>query len=235
MADGYYVLDEQTGRRMVRSTLYTERMNRGGGGGTSTPTNLNQLWWPFRNDYTGTVPSYGVVAITGVVEVTATSSTIYTGDRPGTTFRQLYGVNSSVEVAEGEYGMLTLTGPCYIAYDSGTPAAGEGWGPKPGQFTLSKGFPGGTIVSGIQDSTNKLLLGTLAPITVLLGKTTGAITGGTASSAYGIWCGVLDSEADSGFTTVPSSLSRVDIDSGKFVKLTWHNNGWLMEPLECNA
>lgn len=233
MVDGYYVLDEQTGRRMVRSTLYTERQNRGGGGGTSTPTNLNQSWWPFRNDYAGTVPSYGVVAITGVVAVTDTSSTIYTANRPSTTFYQLYGVNSSVEVAEGEYGMLTLSGPCYIAYDSGTPAAGEGWGPKPGQFTLSKGFPSGTVVSGIQDSTNKWLLGTLAPITCCLVKTTGAVTASSATTSYKIYSGTLGSEADAGFTTVPSALSRTAIATTKWGKITFINNGWELEPLEC--
>jgi len=224
-----YNFDEQSARRVVKSTLFTERMNRGGGASPSTPANLNQVWWPFRNDYAGTVPSYGVVAITGVVAVTDTTSTIYTGNRPSTTFYQLYGVNSSLEVAEGEYGLLTLNGPCYIAYDSGTPAAGEGWGPKPGQFTLSKGFPSGTIVSGIQDTTNKWLLGTLAPITKILCKATADNAAGslaTDTSDYKIQSGTAGSEADAGFTTQPAIYARESTSNNEFFTASFANNAW---------
>jgi hypothetical protein len=91
-------------------------------------------------------------------------------------------------------------------------------------------------VIGRADETNDILLGTLGEIRALLGKTTGAITGGTSTTtAYQIWVGTSGSEANGGWTTVPGAISRVDIDSGKFVKLTFVNNGWIMEPLECNA
>jgi hypothetical protein len=120
-----------------------------------------------------------------------------------------------------------------VAYDSGTPAKFEGWGVKPSQFTLSKGYPSLVSVHRIENTTSKWLLGTLAPITCCLVKTTGSVTASSATTSYKIYSGTLGSEADAGFTTVPSALSRTAIATTKWGKITRINNGWELEPLEC--
>lgn len=196
----------------------------------------NVRWEHVKNTSGEVCPPFGLLAVTGSEMRGVTDKyPVLLGAKPSTTFYQEYVVNGPTAIPAGGYGRATRgPGAIWIKYDTGTPANGEGWGPKPGQWTASKGFPG-AVCEGIQSTSKTRMLGTLAPITVLLGKTTGAITANSASTSYQIWTGTLGSEANSGFTTVPSALSRVDIDSGKFVKLTWHNNGWLMEPLECNA
>ncbi len=179
-------------------------------------------------------PAYGLLAITGA-EIRGVRQ-ILLGTKPSTTFYREYVVNGPTAIKAGKTGdCYFAAGPQWIKYDTGTPANGEGWGPKPGQWTASKGFPGITV-EGVKSASRTLLLGTLSPIDTLLGKTTSAITGGTSTTtAYQIWVGTSGSEANGGWTTVPGVISRVDIDSGKFVKLTFVNNGWIMEPLECNA
>jgi len=237
--DDGYMLNERTIRRLAKlvkdylgrshNTLPDVQRQRFGG----------LLVYPFINDSDSTAPHGAIMAVSASPRIDTAGSDIiqavYKCTIPSTTFYSRYAVNINGPVDAGKSGLCCFEGPVWIKYDTGTPARGEGWGPKPGQWTLSKGFPATTLVDGIVDSTNKLLLGTLAPITTLLGKTTGAITANSASTSYQIWTGTLGSEANGGFTTVPSALSRVAIDSGKFVKLTWHNNGWIMEPLECNA
>lgn len=235
--DGWVLSDAALQKviKAVRQTLgrpLNQRDDRGAG----KPFTAVQ-WFPFLNDSGETVPSRGIVKIVADIQTHEVGdeivNVVYKGDKPDTTFAKKYGICWPFPVEDGEVGFLTFDGPQWMPYDSGTPAIGEGWGPKPGQWTLSKGFPG-AIVDGIIDSTDKLLLGTLSPITALLGKTTGAITGGTSTTtAYRIWTGTSGSEADGGWTTVPGAITRVDIGTTKFVKLTWVNNGWIMEPLEC--
>lgn len=189
----------------------------------------------FLNDSGETVPAYAIMAVV--------DAEIYTDfealsiEKPGTTFRRRYVVNGPLTVAAGEIGTVQEGELVRVLYDSGTPAANEGWGPKPSQWSASKGFLGIVLAHGVVDSTNKVLSGLLNSWpTSLLVKTTGAVTGGTSgTTAYKIYTGTSGSEADSGFTTVPTAISRVDIDSGLWCKLTWINNGWIIEPLECNA
>lgn len=225
--------DEQSVRRIARTVIHSERMLRGGGDAPGIDGAVNQVWWPFRNDYAGTVPAYGVVAITGITVVQGLP--IYTGTRPSTTFYRVYGINSAEAVPDDGYGQLRLTGPCEIAYDSGTPAAGEGWGPKPSQFTLSKGYPSITTVSGVIDSTNKVLLGTLGPINILIGKLAEACSVGETNVDVDIWAS--DTEAD---TTINLNVNdwlmksgATDIASGKKVVCQWINNKWYITEAEC--
>ena len=201
----------------------------------TTPYQDKFRWDGIKNDSGETCPAFGILVITGTeMRGNEFKRPVLIGNKPSTTFYREFVVNGPTPIPAGGYGRCTRgPGACSVKYDTGTPANGEGWGPKPGQWTASKGFPGITC-EGIKDAARYILLGTLAPIGTLLGKTTSAITGGTSTTtAYQIWVGTSGSESNGGWTTVPGAISRVDIGSGKFVKLTFVNNGWIMEPLEC--
>lgn len=208
--EGWVLSDEALQKviKTVRRELgrpVNQRDDRGRAPGFS-----GRLVYPFINDSESTAPRGAVLGVTASLKISlnedAVFSVVYRCTQANTTFRNHWGVNVGGPVAAGECGLCTFEGPVNIAYDSGTPAFGEGWGPKPGQWTLSKGYPATTLVDGIVDSTNKLLLGTLAPITQLFIKATTTITAGAVSSGnqYDILAGTLGSETDAGFTTVPN-------------------------------
>ncbi len=158
----------------------------------------------------------------------------YEGKAVSTTFRRRYAL-AAEPIEEDAIGAAWVRGPAVLRYAGSAPSAEAGFGPKPSTVTLEPGYPCFAAIDGVIDSSEKLAGCTLSPITTLLGKTTGAITGGTSTTtAYQIWVGTSGSETNGGWTTVPGAISRVSIGSGKFVKLTFVNNGWIMEALECN-
>jgi hypothetical protein len=117
-----------------------------------------------------------------------------------------------------------------VQYDSGTPARGEGWGIKPGQWTISKGFPGCRIV-GVINSTSKLALVELVPVTQLYGKCVTAISANTLATGnkYEIWAGTGATWADGGWTTVPDAYNRGGaIAVNDPVWLSWTGNAWFI-------
>lgn len=190
-----------------------------------------QRWIPFTNSSTAAAPAFALLKVTGITAATGT----LTVTQASTEFSRVYAINGpDVAAANGGSGLCTLDSPCLCAYDSGTPAVGEGWGPKPGQWTLSKGFPGGTVI-GIHDSANSVASVMLeTPIVNFLGKTTAATTANAATTSYNVMAGgTLGSETNAGFNPVPSALSLTTIGSSKWVKLTFLANGVRMEPLEC--
>lgn len=151
--------------------------------------------------------------------------------RPSTEFFKSYGFTGSQAIPAHETGGYHLE-HWLATYDSGTPAAEEGWGPRPGQFTLSKGYPG-VVINSLRDSTNRIVeVAHCFPLTVLLGKTTGSVTANSSTTSWAIYAGTLGSESTTSFS-VPSAYSRIAIASGKWIKATWINNGWHLEPLEC--
>lgn len=231
MADDKYTFDLESIKRIARSVIRDEAriMN-------PVPPSPGQIipagWNPFKNNFAGTIPSNSVIALTGSAQITGIEALELTGDQPSTTFTRRYAITGGPDATQSQGGLCSQSGWLLAKYDTGTPAQGESWGPKPGQFTLSKGFPG-FCIEGIVDSTNKIALVTLEPISCLKGKTTGAITALTSTTSYRFYCGTLGSESDMGFTTTPSAVSRVAISSGKWVLLTWVCDGWEMSPLEC--
>jgi hypothetical protein len=157
-------------------------------------------------------------------------------EKPGTTFRRQYLINTGEEaVADGETGFCEFSDTYRIAHDtSWAPATGESGGPKPGSWLLWKGYPAICNVIGRANVASDILLGTLSPITTLLCYSTDAITPGPTTD-YVIVSGSMASPVDAGFTTVPSVEFGVDVDSDLLFKATWINNGWIGEPLQCNA
>lgn len=163
-------------------------------------------------------------------------------EKPSTTFRRVYLVNGFEPIPDGQKWFIPWQPLPRFAYDaswvSPPPAQGEAGGSKPDSWLLWKNYPAICTVAGVRDAVNKILQGELHEINTWVGKTTGPITGGTSSTtSYRFYttAGGLFSGADAGFTTVPSAYSKVDIDSGLFVKITLLGNVALLEPLACNA
>lgn len=189
-------------------------------------------WEGIKNTSGESCPAYGLLAITGMeMRGTTFKRPVLTGTKPSTTFYREYAVNGPTVIPAGGYGRCTR-GPAalYIAYDSGTPALDEGWGPKPGQWTLSKGYPSTTTVSGIVDSTNKVLLGTLGPINTLAGKadsniaaiSTDTPTSGTVSVYY--FGGT--SYADTTQNVTAYNKSAAEVTASKHLTMVWVNGIW---------
>ena len=188
----------------------------------------NAYPWSFRNTEGSTMPAFSIAAITG--QEFKDQELILKLAKPGTTFYRQLAISEPVDAAASTgYGRCLVKGYGLVKYDSGTPAAGEGWGPKPSQWTISKGFPGCTIV-GIADSTNKIALVSLdSPIVTLLGKAIANLSADTSYSStsdYKIYIATTGSEADGGFTTLPSIYVRVPIAKDKLFTIEWINNGW---------
>jgi hypothetical protein len=179
-------------------------------------------------------PAYGLLAITG--SELRGGRQILLGAKPSTTFYRVYVVNGPTEIPAGAVGEAYFAaGPQWIKYDTGTPVNGEGWGPKPGQWTASKGFPGITC-EGIKDAARYLMLGTLGEIDTLLCKAVAQTASGTFSStsAYTIMQGTAGSEASAGFTTQPTIYSRSDIMINEWFHATFRNGIWYAD-LEDNS
>lgn len=188
----------------------------------------------FKNVSGETIPGYGVIRITAV---TVTDGIVLlSGDKPSTTFAKEYAVNCAADCAADSWGSCYRSGDVLASYDTGTPANGEGWGPKPGQWTLSKGYPG-FIVHGIVDATNKILLGSGGTITTLLGKASGAITArsgttqGTGTMA--IWYDNAGTLTDTTMTVTVKNLSATAVTASAYIQAKWIGNAFYVDYEDC--
>lgn len=113
----------------------------------------------FRNVDEQEVPPCGVMRITGAVVEAGT--TVLTCAQPSALLTAEYAVNGLVRVAPGGRGICYRRGDVSVAFDSGLPAAGEVWGVRAGQWTISRGYPGIVSVHGLRDAANQILTGRL--------------------------------------------------------------------------
>lgn len=217
------------------------QMYRGAGGTCVNAQERNEAV-PFKNANANTCPAYGVLPLIGITLDTGMPFYL-NADRPGTTFYRYFIVNGPNEVAQNEVGYGYIVNGshnrvCIAAYDSGSPAAGEEWGVKPSQFTLSKGYPGCFTVLGILDSTNKWMLGYLHPINKIIGKLAGTLSQG-GSATVNVW-----ESSTPGTEAVISSLTvtardwlmksgATAIASGKKVVVEWINGVPYVTEAEC--
>lgn len=186
----------------------------------------------FRNDDAATLPGMSIACISGAEF--KDNELILILEKPGTTFRNFCAITEPVDCAASGYGRCAIGGIVPVKYDSGTPAFDEGWGFKPSQWTISKGFFGCCRVMKLLDSTEKIAAVALtSQLTAFLGKVqasiaSGATTSTTASSGYKIFTGTTGSETDAGFTTVPAAYNRGtalvanDYIWGQYVNNAWH-------------
>ena len=231
-----YGFDESGVRRIVKVVRQVENAPR------QTPGNYepivssgtSETWLECKNNAGETIPAYSAVNLTA--GTTVDGRKIPYAVKPSTTFYAQWGMTVGQDVESGaKLGVCMEHG--LVRYDTGTPAAGEGWGIKPGQYTLSKGYPGGRVIE-VLDTTNKIMRVEWLPLTHFLGKTevsvsAGASLSGAVAGAYKIYGGTKGSESDGGWTTVPSVWFRNALGASKWFRATWLNDGWEGEPLTC--
>jgi hypothetical protein len=214
-------------QRIVRTVRRVEAMPRAAlesppltiGSGTA----IN--WRPGKNLAEETIPALSCVRTFTGADVDGVRR-IY-AYKPSTTFYTEYALTPNVDCASG--GLLGL---CFetglVKYDTGTPVAGEGWGPKPGQYTISKGFPGFRILDVI-DATNKIALVRPVPIMSVYAVATAAMSAATLATGnkYKILVGTPGTHSDGGWTTVPDLYipGGAIANAGKLWN-EWTNNGW---------
>lgn len=184
------------------------------------------------NDDPGqTVPAYGVMAVSGF-ELDGAFPTVKIV-RPGSTFYSQYVINDGIELAYGSRKRIPDQVFIKAAYDTGTPAAGEWWGPKPSQFTLSKGYPGIAQIAGIVDATNKIaLVNFCGQITRLYGKTNAQITKGS-SGTVNIHNDLSSGSSQISSWTVTAYNGFSTVATSKYVAVDQVNHGWILKSMEC--
>lgn len=115
------------------------------------------LHWPrtitFRNDASETAPAYGVLAITGC-ELADNKMAILHAEKPTTPAAKIYAINADRDVPRSttgspQYGQCFLFGDVRVLFDTGSPALGEIYGPKSGQWTATKTSPDASLVRSI--------------------------------------------------------------------------------------
>jgi len=158
------LFDSDSAKRISDTVVRVEAMprngtepERGNRGPLPQPVTLT-----YSNDTGETVPKHGVFALTDATMDTDTKVPKASIAKPSATIQKSYAVNDYLDVVEGDSGQCYTHGHCKALYDTGTPAVGETWIPKSGQWTLTKGEDGAAwcvVVVGIVDSTNKILLG----------------------------------------------------------------------------
>jgi hypothetical protein len=200
-------------------------------GGTLLSLTPRAVGIPFKNNFAGTIKPFEVFSGAGISTSWGGPAAVL-ADRPSTTFRRTYYVNGDTEVRQGEYGLAQLGPVVTVAYDTGTPALGEGWGPKPSQFTLSKNYPHIATVLGIVDGTKKWMLAQWNQLDRLIGKTN-ATHNKNASGTINLYQGAAGSEALISSLTVSAFNKFANVASGKWVVVEWINGQWYLTSAEC--
>jgi hypothetical protein len=150
----------------------------------------------FLNNASETVPRWGIMRVTG-----ASANKYLTTAKPDATYRWLYLVNVDSDVAAGKSGWASyLTAQSfnfednYVLYDTGaTPAYGEHWGPKSGEWKLFQHRPGFFILGGTtgSGSTARVVAIQLPPgeVRVKNDDGSGSYAAGGTGRTFGIYGG----------------------------------------------
>lgn len=184
----------------------------------------------FRNDSGVVVPPHAIMEVTDAEMRSGDILLII--NKPSTTFGRPYAVNGKFEIPIGGYGQCYRNIECAQAYTTGTtPAFGDGYGPKPGQWTLEKGYPSTTIAYEIADSTSKILFGSFSPITSIIGKAGSDIAALSSetpgSGTVTAWYRNGSAFAATTFTFTGFNFSASAITSGKYVAYKLVNGIWV--------
>lgn len=183
----------------------------------------------FRNTSGEEIPAYAVMRITGAER--RAGRPVITVGKPSTTFRRLYLVNGSKKVgaASTAYGVGTyLDEGGEVLYDSGTPAMGESWGPKNGQWSLAKWRYGFTI-TGAVDSTGLKVVATQTEVNEVYGQTNGALNKGSTGTVD-----LYDGNNSAITSTSITATNRfANVATSKKVICTWIGGTWLASSAEC--
>lgn len=153
-------------------------------------------WKTCKNNSGEDVSPFSVLRLSDIT--TIANVVVRVGVEPDTTFGQDYIVTGPRWIKNGKTGPCFPPGEVLVRYDTGTPTIGEGYGPKPGEPTVSKSYPQTAICRGIVDATKKIMLATWGPIVEAYATANGSISAGS-SGAISIHQGTLGST-----TAIPS-------------------------------
>ena len=182
-------------------------------------------WIAFYNNSGEVVPPHAVMEITES-EIINGSVLLYI-DFAGELFGVPYAINGKYEVPIGGYGLCYRNAPGPQRYESGSPAFGEGWGPKPGQWGLAKGYPATTIVDGIVADVDQVMIGSFCDVNNALIRFTAKVVNNITTILYRVYAGTVGSEIDAGFTVVPWAMNRTGARAiGDWAMLHRVNNSW---------
>jgi hypothetical protein len=169
-----------------------------------------------------TVPAWGVMAVTGF----DTTKQCLTIAQPSTTFYRDYIVNGDLDVQDGTAG-YAQNGPDVVALYNTAPSAGDGMGPTPSQWYLTKNYPQTAIVRGGIDTTLKTVECKWSSITNGIGKPNASISS-RASGTVNVYSGAPGSES------IISSMQITCFNSGAAVTTSdWVRWGYTNGALEC--
>ena len=190
----------------------------------------------FYNASGSEAPAYACMAVSGV-QTLDSGEIVKKIAKPSSTFYQEYIFNNGTAIANEGTGTYQEGPEVKVAYDTGTPAVGEGWGPKPSQWTVSKNYPATCIVGCIYNSTDKIMLARAQSINQIIGKLAGALSVGS-SATVNVWSGAGGSEAVITDMTVTAfdwlmSSGADDIASEKKVVVDWINGIPYVTEAEC--
>lgn len=230
-----YAFDETGMRRAVNVIRRVEaEPGRPLGGNVLRPIG-DPIKWKFGYNVSGeTIPPFSPV----VLDAGSALDGVYHANlnKPSNTFSRSLGMTGSLPIAaasRGGYHTESWLG----CYDTGTPAPGETWGPKPGQWTLSKGYPGLFEIEGVWDSTNKYASGTVRPINALVGKAGSdipALSGATpGSGSVTIWIFDGSDFVTTSMTVTAYNLSASAVTAATFLQLKWAYSMWLVDFESC--
>lgn len=175
------------------------------------------------------IPAHAVMRVTGA-ELKA-GLPIITVAKPNTTFQRLYLVNGPLRVGSESTarGIGTwLSDANFVLYDSGTPAVGESWGPKNGQWSLAKWRYGFTI-AGAVDSAGLKVMATQAEVNGFIGKTDASHAKG-ATGTISIYDG-NNADTSDNMTGVLNKFAAVA--TTKWVDVSWRGGQWILTAAEC--
>lgn len=186
----------------------------------------------FRNDASETIPPYSVIHEEALEDLGGRQ--IIVAKKPMTTPLGPYHVTSGREVEyPNKYGMLQIDWYLLVRFDTGTPQPEEVWGPKPGQFPLSKNYPGFKCL-GVVDAANKIMLAERQDLNHLIGKRSSNVSKGS-SGEFTIWL-----KTGSSFTAWAASTMTVTAEclgaaytANKWAKLERIAGQWIAGPMEC--
>lgn len=181
------------------------------------------------NDTNEELPQYGVARVTGMN--TVNDQKVVTVEKPSTTFSRLYLVNSGDDLAYQRVGVAKNRPVVKVLYDTGTPAVGETYGPKPSQFTVSKGYPG-FLCLGIVDAANKIMLARYDEPGIYLVKADADISKGSTGTCS-LYVGDSGAESDSTINIENCSALGAAITAGKWATVQYINGVAFVGPWEC--
>lgn len=187
-----------------------------------SPQVRSEVWKPFWNNSGETIPAFGVMRIEGRSAVSNYAPVILKCNKPNTTFQRYYAINGPKPVAAGSGGVCITTfglefGALYNTSD-GTPAYGESWGAKSGEWKLFKNRPGFTIQGGpingrvtvVQEVVNRLRATLDGDLTV--GSSIGATLVDCAEMSLTVWDDLLDT----GYKLAEDDTVRLQWYAGKW-------------------